>query len=390
MIFTKLVVNNFGPYKGEHLFDLKPEMDGINTKPVILFGGLNGSGKTKLLEAIKIVLYGSAVLGPRPPVSKYHNLLKRRTYKSKITGEAEISASIVLDFDHNFIGRTEHYTVIRSWRILKTKVKESLIVNKEGEPLSDLLMDQWQDFLKELVPPGLSNLFFFDGEKIKEILTKKGKVDHYIKEAMGALLGLDTIEQLQSDLNLLAARQTKEMGGDKDLPDDLQFVQENAIKLKDKKDELQDEVEECISQLESRRRDIEHLEMQLSSMGGSFAEKRTSNKEKLLTIETELDGIKEQIGQLLTETVPFALCPTISNSLMARLDHEQEFEEKKAVSKVIDEFADKIKKEYKTKSAKLDKVITKISKDYKLADSDFEIIHDISKSDRNMIKNLIM
>ena len=71
MIFTKLVVNNFGPYKGEHLFDLKPEMDGVNTKPVILFGGLNGSGKTKLLEAIKIVLYGSAVLGPRPPVSPH-------------------------------------------------------------------------------------------------------------------------------------------------------------------------------------------------------------------------------------------------------------------------------------------------------------------------------
>ena len=61
-------------------------------------------------------------------------------------------------------------------------------------------MDQWQDFLKELVPPGLSNLFFFDGEKIKDILRQKGKIDQYIKEALGALLGLDTIEQLQSDL----------------------------------------------------------------------------------------------------------------------------------------------------------------------------------------------
>ena len=153
MIFTKLVVTNFGPYRGEHLFDLKPEMDDINAKPVILFGGLNGAGKTKILEAIKIALYGSAVLGPRPPLSKYHDLLKRRTYKSKVTGESETTAGIILDFEHNFIGRTEHYTVIRSWDVLKTKVNETLIVHKDGKPLSDLLMDQWQDFLKELVPP---------------------------------------------------------------------------------------------------------------------------------------------------------------------------------------------------------------------------------------------
>lgn len=389
MIFTNLTLNNIGPYKGKHEFNLKPEVDGVNSKPVILFGGLNGAGKTQLLEGIKLVLYGSASMGTRVPISKYHQLLKRRTHTSKKTGVAESSASIILNFDHNFIGRTEHYTVIRSWNIDGNRVKENLIVKKDGEPLSDLLMEQWQDFLKELVPPGLSNLFFFDGEKIKEILRQKGKIDHYIKEALGALLGLDTIEQLQSDLNLLAARQTKEMGGDNTLADNLQFAQENLITSKEERSELQNEIEEHLKLIQSRKRDIEGLETQLSNMGGSFAEKRTSNKEKLLLIETELDGVKDQISQLLTETIPFALCPSISKSLVKRLDKEQEFEEKKAVSNVIDEFADKIKKEYKTKSVKLNKAVDKISKDYKLSDSEFEIIHDISNSDRNMMKQWI-
>ena len=389
MIFTNLTLNNIGPYKGKHEFNLKPEVDGVNSKPVILFGGLNGAGKTQLLEGIKLVLYGSASMGTRVPISKYHQLLKRRTHTSKKTGVTESSANIILNFDHNFIGRTEHYTVIRSWNIDGNRVKENLIVKKDGEPLSDLLMEQWQDFLKELVPPGLSNLFFFDGEKIKEILRQKGKIDHYIKEALGALLGLDTIEQLQSDLNLLAARQTKDMGGDNTLAENLQFAQENLITLKGEKSELIDEIEENLKQIQSRKRDIDGLETQLSNMGGSFAEKRTSNKEKLLLIETELDGVKDQISQLLTETIPFALCPSISKSLVKRLDKEQEFEEKKAVSNVIDEFADKIKKEYKTKSVKLNKAVDKISKDYKLSDSEFEIIHDISNSDRNMMKQWI-
>ena len=196
MIFTNLTLNNIGPYKGKHEFNLKPEVDGVKSKPVILFGGLNGAGKTQILESIKLVLYGSASIGTRVTLSKYHNLLKRRTHKSKKTGITENSASIVLEFDHNFIGRTEHYVVIRSWNIDNGKVKEKLVVNKDGEPLNDLLMDQWQDFLKELVPPGLSNLFFFDGEKIKDILRQKGKIDQYIKEALGALLGLDTIDQV--------------------------------------------------------------------------------------------------------------------------------------------------------------------------------------------------
>ena len=40
MIFTNLALNNIGPYRGKHEFNLKPEVDGVNSKPVILFGGL--------------------------------------------------------------------------------------------------------------------------------------------------------------------------------------------------------------------------------------------------------------------------------------------------------------------------------------------------------------
>ena len=389
MIFTNLALTNIGPYKGKHEFNLKPEVDGVKPKPVILFGGLNGAGKTQLLESIKLVLYGSTAIGTRITLTKYHNILKRRTHKSKKTGITEHSASITLEFDHNFIGRTEHYSIIRSWIIDKDKVKENLVVNKDGEVLSDLLMEQWQDFLKELVPPGLSNLFFFDGEKIKDILRQKGKIDHYIKEALGALLGLDTIEQLQSDLNLLAARQTREMGGDSTLADNLQFAQENKGTLNDQKKDLADEIEQNTSKINGLKRDIERLEVQLSNMGGHFAEKRISNKEKLGLVENELNGIKEQISQLLTETIPFALCPSISKSLLKRLDNEQDFEGKVAVSKIVDEFASKIKKEYKTDSKKLEKIVSKVSKEYIVDETKFKSRHDISKSDRNMIKNWI-
>ena len=84
MIFTNLALNNIGPYRGKHEFNLKPEVDGVNSKPVILFGGLNGAGKTQILESIKLVLYGSASIGTRVTLTKYHDLLKRNKIKLKM------------------------------------------------------------------------------------------------------------------------------------------------------------------------------------------------------------------------------------------------------------------------------------------------------------------
>ena len=54
MIFKELTIKNFGIYQGNHIVDLSVK----NGKPIILFGGLNGGGKTTFLDALQLVLYG--------------------------------------------------------------------------------------------------------------------------------------------------------------------------------------------------------------------------------------------------------------------------------------------------------------------------------------------
>jgi DNA sulfur modification protein DndD len=58
MIFTELVLQNFGPYSGKTTLNLQPE-SGDNQRSIILFGGMNGGGKTTLMDAIRLALYGS-------------------------------------------------------------------------------------------------------------------------------------------------------------------------------------------------------------------------------------------------------------------------------------------------------------------------------------------
>jgi DNA sulfur modification protein DndD len=56
MIFLELILQNFGPYCGRQVLNLRP--DDRDSPPIILLGGMNGGGKTTLMDAIRLALYG--------------------------------------------------------------------------------------------------------------------------------------------------------------------------------------------------------------------------------------------------------------------------------------------------------------------------------------------
>lgn len=201
MILEMLELENVGIYAGVHTFYLKPDPDGQH--PVILVKGHNGGGKTTFLDAIRLVLYGKRALGDCIAQSQYEDHLLRKIHATS----AERFARVALDFSRVEDGKTQNYKIVRSWASRGASVVESFELSRNGDPIPELPSEDWESCVEDLVPPGVSQMFFFDGEKIQDIADNAASQG--IRPAIRNLLGLDLIEQLRTDLTLYAARNEK-------------------------------------------------------------------------------------------------------------------------------------------------------------------------------------
>ena len=95
MKIKELQLQNIGPYSGRHKIDFNTS----NSKNIILIGGQNGAGKTTILKAIKIGLYGCFAYGYKTEnmsyfkevesLLSYHAVKKERIYHFTHMGQEQ-------------------------------------------------------------------------------------------------------------------------------------------------------------------------------------------------------------------------------------------------------------------------------------------------------------
>jgi DNA sulfur modification protein DndD len=207
MIIHELKLLNFGIYEGEQVFSLTPHpCNGFN-RPIILFRGKNGAGKTTLIEAIRLCLHGSLVLGSRVSRSTYEEYLARRIHVPLKSNGNLATAKIEIVLDYVSEGRKRTYRIEREWKIVQGNVREYVRIQEDGKELDDLETRKQKDsFLREMVPPGVADLFFFDGEKLYT-LAENGASSGILAETVKTLFGLNLVERLQKDLDIYLSRQ---------------------------------------------------------------------------------------------------------------------------------------------------------------------------------------
>lgn len=332
MILNSLKLTNFRVFKGIHEFSLAPKSRDGHQAPIILFGGLNGAGKTTTLTAIRTALYGRQSLGVGTSQKEYHQFLTDSVHTSKVTGVQANSAAVELSFSYAKLGVINQYHVHRSWTVINKKVSESLRIFQDECPIQDLTPDQAQGFLNELVPIGVSDLFFFDGEKIAQLADDDE--GYALSESVKKLIGLDLIEKLIADITVYISNQNKQK-----LSDD---IKSKIIGL-----EQLLEMQESITEL--KKHDFESLKLQevhaaklidqyrnnLNIHGGAWAASRENEIKKLTSYNTEKEMYQAQIRDGISNSFPFSIAPDFVSKCLIQLNNESNLKQNKNIASVL-------------------------------------------------------
>ena len=190
MHFSEIELYNFGIYKGQHIITLIDQRDNKN---ITLVGGMNGRGKTTILDAIFLCLYGRKaieyIVGKK---EAYNKVLKDRINKSSEDRTTHVKITMVMDDDEDTI-----ISINRSWVQADNKITTNLVVEKNG--IEDTyLSENWEYYVEELIPYGIAKFFFFDNEKISQIADDDAF--EKIKDSIKSVMGVTTVETLCSHI----------------------------------------------------------------------------------------------------------------------------------------------------------------------------------------------
>lgn len=348
MLITKLTLNNFRVFRGVHEIDLRPAPARLSKngpiegteRPIILFGGLNGAGKTSILTAVRLALFGRQAFSQVLSNGEYIEALSELIHKGVGHGGVQDNASIELEFKYSQNGEENTYKVIRGWKRGK---KDSLCLEKDGIQIPELNYEQCQGFLNELIPTGIADLFFFDGEKIAELAEdESGTV---LKTAVRRLLGLDVIAKLKSDLNIFLKKQGSSALS-QSLKEEVDSLDEQRISHERNAEKLRGEADIVDAQIELVSRDILSLENKLSQNGGAWAKTREDEQQKVDSLLKEKVELEKQIRMEMETSLPFALAPNAMQRLQTQIKQEQQIKKKQNFGNELDSFLETLRSKY--------------------------------------------
>lgn len=297
MFFERLLIQNLGIFRGEHCLDLVPADP---QRPIVLVGALNGSGKTTVIEALQLALYGKrAGYGWRggPAYAQYLAQIRNRNAKPTESTVAEVTLKLA-------DGR--RLRVRRQWSFLKETPREfvSVFVNDAESP--DLLLsDGWDDEVERLLPVRLSELFFFDGEKIEK-LADPAKSGEVLRTAVASLMGLDLVDHLLADLEILRGRLRQQL-----LPEAEQVrywtIDSECQALRQELEDVRQRRAQVTSRLDRAHASLAASQKKLQLQGGD----RFSQREQIVTdkarVAAELKSAQRRLCEIATGCLPLAL-----------------------------------------------------------------------------------
>jgi len=247
--------------------------------------------------------------------------LKRKIKPLNPQRGRKYTGSIELNIEFNDFGVKDTYSVRRNWKVDGDKVEEQFRVLKNGHMLGTIEKEYSQVFIANLIPLGVSNLFFFDGEKIQE-LAEDTPDNGFFKEALDSILGLDIIQTLAKDLRTYAFKQNATENSI-DIIKEIDKLSKNWASQDNELQNLHQERSSIRTKLEKTIDIIANKENELSLQGAGYAKKRFEFKNKLNQTENELTEVRKRLRDIYSGLFPFTLVPDLCLQLRDIIQEER-------------------------------------------------------------------
>ena len=185
MKINKIEFENFRNFKDRG--EIRCSVDG---KVTIIYGK-NGDGKTTLHQLLQWVFYGRVHFN-KTTTDRLYNL---QFESDKSFGETfQVFGSV--DFEHDCSQYSLHRTyTYRKGLAESEKIAEDFSLSKMDDDYNWRRLERPQEVIEKLLPSGLADYFFFDGESMIADLRVKGK-DSAVKlrKALFSMFDLDVLE----------------------------------------------------------------------------------------------------------------------------------------------------------------------------------------------------